>query len=64
MNAEHHPILSLFRYIKNYQRLFTWSCINSILNKILDLDLDEDGGGGALSASNLTAGFYLLFQHL
>ena len=37
MNAEHHPILSLFRYIKNYQRLFTWSCINSILNKILDL---------------------------
>ena len=37
MNAKHHPILSLFRYIKNYQRLFTWSCINSIMNKILDL---------------------------
>ena len=37
MNTGHHPILSLFRYIRNYQKLFTWSCINSILNKILDL---------------------------
>ena len=37
MNIGHHPILSLFRYIRNYQKLITWSCINSILNKILDL---------------------------
>ena len=37
MSVEHHPILSLFRYIKNYQSLFTWSCTNSILNKTLDL---------------------------
>ena len=36
-NADRHPILSLFRYVNRYRGLFTWSCVNSILNKILDL---------------------------
>ena len=36
-NADSHPILSLFRYVIRYRGLFTWSCVNSILNKILDL---------------------------
>ena len=36
-NADRHPILSLFRYVYRYRGLFTWSCVNSILNKILDL---------------------------
>ena len=36
-NADRHPILSLFRYVNRYRGLFTWSCFNSILNKILDL---------------------------
>lgn len=36
-NADRHPILSLFRYVNRYRGLFTCSCVNSILNKILDL---------------------------
>ncbi|MGA1598968.1 MAG: ABC transporter ATP-binding protein [bacterium] len=37
MDSAPHPILSLFRYILPHRRLFAWACLNSTLNKILDL---------------------------
>ena len=37
MNSAQHPMISLFFYILPHKGWFSWSCINSILNKILDL---------------------------
>ncbi len=32
-----HPMWSLFRYLRPHWRFFSWSCVSSIFNKVLDL---------------------------